>query len=42
MLAVIYSGHYMTRRVRMVARHAPRLQQVLGVLVVLTALTNYL
>jgi cytochrome c-type biogenesis protein len=42
MLAIIYGGHYMTQRVRVVARHAERLQQVFGVLVMLTALAIYL
>ncbi|HYS62650.1 MAG TPA: cytochrome c biogenesis CcdA family protein [Paraburkholderia sp.] len=42
MLAIIYGGHYMTRKVRVVARHAQRLQQVFGVLVMLTALAIYL
>jgi cytochrome c biogenesis protein CcdA len=42
MLAIIYGGHYVTQRVRVVARHAQRLQQVFGVLVVLTALAIYL
>jgi len=42
MLAIIYGGHYMTQRVRIVARHAERLQQVFGVLVILTALAIYL
>jgi cytochrome c-type biogenesis protein len=42
MLAIIYGGHYVTRRVRLVARHAERLQQVFGVLVLLTALAIYL
>jgi len=42
MLAIIYGGHYVTRHVRVVARHAERLQQVCGVLVMLTALAIYL
>jgi cytochrome c-type biogenesis protein len=42
MLAIIYGGQYMTHRARIVARHAHRLQQVFGVLVVLTALAVYL
>ncbi|EDZ98469.1 cytochrome c biogenesis protein transmembrane region [Burkholderia sp. H160] len=42
MLAIIYGGHYVTRHVRVVARHAERLQQVFGVLVMLTALAIYL
>jgi cytochrome c biogenesis protein CcdA len=42
MLAIIYGGQYMTHRVRLVARHAQRLQQMFGVLVMLTALAIYL
>jgi cytochrome c-type biogenesis protein len=42
MLAIIYGGQYMTSRVRIVARHAHRIQQVFGVLVVATALAIYL
>jgi cytochrome c biogenesis protein CcdA len=42
MLAIIYGGQYMSRRVRLVARHAQRLQQVFGLLVMLTALAIYL
>src|SRR5471030_1715959 len=42
MLAIIYGGHYMTQRVRVVARYAERLQQLFGVLVMLTALAIYL
>ncbi|OXC73747.1 cytochrome c biogenesis CcdA family protein [Caballeronia sordidicola] len=42
MLAIIYGGQYMTQRVRLVSRHAYRLQQVFGVLVMLTALAIYL
>jgi cytochrome c-type biogenesis protein len=42
MLAIIYGGQYITRHVRVVARHAPRLQQMFGVLVMLTALAIYL
>ncbi len=42
MLAIIYGGQYATHRVRLVARHAHRLQQVFGVLVMLTALAIYL
>jgi cytochrome c-type biogenesis protein len=41
MLAIIYGGQYMTRRVRVVARHSQRLQQIFGVLVMLTALAIY-
>jgi cytochrome c-type biogenesis protein len=42
MLAIIYGGQFITHRVRLVARHAQRLQQVFGVLVMLTALAIYL
>lgn len=42
MLAIIYGGHYMTQRVRVVARHTQLLQQIFGVLVMLTALAIYL
>ena len=42
MLAIIYGGQYMTQRVRVVARFAPRLQQGFGVLVMVTALAIYL
>lgn len=42
MLAIIYGGHYVTQRVRVVARYAPLLQRVFGLLVVLTALAIYL
>lgn len=42
MLAIIYGGQYITHRVRLVARHTHRLQQVFGVLVMLTALAIYL
>lgn len=42
MLAIIYGGHYVTQRVRVVARYAPMLQRVFGLLVVLTALAIYL
>ncbi|WP_341312082.1 cytochrome c biogenesis CcdA family protein [Paraburkholderia sp. IMGN_8] len=42
MLAIIYGGQYMTRHIRLVARHAQRLQQLFGVLVMLTALAIYL
>jgi cytochrome c biogenesis protein CcdA len=41
MLAIIYGGQFVTQRVRIVARHAHRLQQVFGALVVLTALAIY-
>ena len=42
MLAIIYGGQYMTHRVRLVARHAVRLQQLFGLLVIATALAIYL
>jgi cytochrome c-type biogenesis protein len=42
MLAIIYGGQYITQRVRVVARHAGRLQQIFGAMVVLTALAIYL
>lgn len=42
MLGIIYGGQYATQRVRSVARHAQRLQQVFGVLVVITAAAIYL
>jgi hypothetical protein len=42
MLAIIYGGQYITRRVRVLARHTHRIQQVFGVLVMLTALAIYL
>ncbi|MYN01284.1 cytochrome c biogenesis protein CcdA [Pseudoduganella sp. DS3] len=42
MLGIIYGGQYATQRLRAVARHAQRLQQAFGVLVVLTAAAIYL
>jgi cytochrome c biogenesis protein CcdA len=42
MLAIIYGGQLATRQVRLLARHAQRLQQLFGALVVLTALAIYL
>lgn len=42
MLGIIYGGQYATQHVRTVARHADRLQQVFGVLVIATALAIYL
>jgi cytochrome c-type biogenesis protein len=42
MLAIIYGGQFITRRVRVLARHTHRIQQVFGVLVMLTALVIYL
>jgi cytochrome c biogenesis protein CcdA len=41
MLAIIYGGQYIARHVRVVARHAARLQQAFGAIVVLTALAIY-
>lgn len=41
MLAIAYGGQYMTARVRLGARHAHRLQQVFGALIVLTAIAIY-
>jgi cytochrome c-type biogenesis protein len=41
MLAIIHGGQYATRHVRLVARYTERLQQVFGVLVLLTALAIY-
>jgi len=42
MLAIIYGGQYASRHVRVLSRHARRLQQLFGVLVMLTALAIYL
>lgn len=42
MLGIIYGGQYATAKVRVVARHAARLQQVFGVLVIATAAAIYL
>ena len=42
MLAILLGGQAVTRRVRLLARHGLRLQQVFGVLIVLTALAMYL
>ncbi|WP_028103310.1 cytochrome c biogenesis CcdA family protein [Pseudoduganella violaceinigra] len=42
MLGIIYGGQYATQRVRAVARHAHRLQQVFGLLVLATAVAIYL
>jgi cytochrome c-type biogenesis protein len=42
MLGIIYGGQYATAKVRFVARHAGRLQQVFGVLVIATAAAIYL
>jgi cytochrome c-type biogenesis protein len=42
MLAIIYGGQAATTRVRLLSRHAARLQQVFGALVVATAVAIYL
>ncbi|RXZ38232.1 cytochrome c biogenesis protein CcdA [Oxalobacteraceae bacterium CAVE-383] len=42
MLAIIYGGQYITKRVRIVSRHAQRLQQLFGLLVIAAALAIYL
>ena len=42
MLGILYGGQYATAKVRFVARHAGRLQQVFGVLVIATAAAIYL
>ncbi|WP_395822616.1 cytochrome c biogenesis CcdA family protein [Collimonas sp.] len=42
MLAILYGGQYISRHVRVVARHAENLQRLFGVLVILTALAIYL
>jgi len=41
MLAIAYGGQFMRTRVRQVAQHTERLQQVFGVLVLLTAAAIY-
>jgi cytochrome c-type biogenesis protein len=41
MLAIAYGGQFMRSRVRQVAQHAERLQQVFGVLVLITAAAIY-
>jgi cytochrome c-type biogenesis protein len=41
MLAIAYGGQFATTRVRQLARHTRRLQQVFGVLVLLTAIALY-
>ncbi|MFZ6645996.1 cytochrome c biogenesis CcdA family protein [Undibacterium sp. TJN25] len=41
MLAIAYGGQFMKTRVRFVANHAQRLQQVFGLLIVLTAVAIY-
>jgi cytochrome c biogenesis protein CcdA len=42
MLAILMGGQAVTQRVRVLARHSERLQQVFGVLIVVTALAMYL
>ncbi|HEX8605019.1 MAG TPA: cytochrome c biogenesis CcdA family protein [Pseudoduganella sp.] len=42
MLAILLGGQAVTQRVRVLARHSARLQQVSGVLIVATALAMYL
>ncbi|WBS01482.1 cytochrome c biogenesis CcdA family protein [Pseudoduganella sp. SL102] len=42
MLAILLGGQAVTGRVRLLARHSARLQQVFGVLIVATALAMYL
>ena len=41
MLAIAYGGQYMSTRVRRIARHAERLQQGFGLLIILTAVAMY-
>ncbi|HYD63587.1 MAG TPA: cytochrome c biogenesis CcdA family protein [Noviherbaspirillum sp.] len=41
MLAIAYGGQLMSTSVRLIARHAQRLQQVFGALILLTALAIY-
>lgn len=41
MLAIAYGGQYASTRVRLIARHAHRMQQGFGVLVVLVAVAMY-
>jgi cytochrome c biogenesis protein CcdA len=41
MLAIAYGGQFMTTRVHLVARHAQRMQQLFGALIVLTAFAIY-
>ena len=41
MLIIAYGGRFITSRVRAVARHARRLQQVFGALIVVTAIAIY-
>jgi cytochrome c biogenesis protein CcdA len=42
MLIIAYGGQFITTRVRVIARHTHRLQQVFGVLILLTGLAIYL
>lgn len=41
MLAIVYGGQHMSTRVRRLARHAPRMQQLFGVVVIMTAGAMY-
>ncbi len=41
MLAIAYGGQHMTTRVRRIARHAARMQQLFGVLIILTAIAMH-
>ncbi len=41
MLLIAYGGQYMTTRVRAVARYSHRMQQVFGILIVLTAVAMF-
>ena len=42
MLLIAYGGSFVRKRIRLVARHADRLQQLFGLLIFLTALLIYL
>jgi cytochrome c biogenesis protein CcdA len=42
MLVIAYGGQFVAQRVRIIARHTHRLQQVFGVLILLTGLAIYL
>jgi len=42
MLAILYGGQYMSSQVRVIARYSERLQQLFGVLVIVTACAIYL
>ncbi len=41
MLAIAYGGQYMSTRVRKIARYSHRMQQVFGVVIMLTAIAMY-